>query len=224
MDEFIRQMNGRRGIFVTFEGIEGSGKSTQSRLLAAFLREKGVRVRLTREPGGSAIGDAIRAILLDPDRAEMAPHTELLLYGASRSQHVHEVLMPALECGEIVICDRFSDATVAYQGHGRRMDKALVRRLDEIASGGLRPDLTFLLDCQVEVGLARSWMRLHREEKEAEESRFEREDEAFHRRVREGYLELAKAEPHRIRIVDGTAPPETVQMEIRRCVLERLGM
>ena len=212
------------GILITVEGIEGSGKTTQLAALGAYLQAKGFPVRLTREPGGTPIGDAIRAILLRPDHADMAPMTELLLMGAGRAQHVHEVLRPGLGRGEVLLCDRFSDATLAYQGYGRGLDLERVRWVNEAATGGLKPDLTILLDCPVEMGLERSWARLREDGKAGEESRFEKEALEFHRRVREGYLHIARQEPDRVKVVDGGCPPEGVEEEIREHVCRRLGV
>jgi len=196
------------------EGIEGSGKTTQLADLAARLGGMGFSVRLTREPGGTPIGDAIRAILLQPNHSDMASLTELLLIGACRAQHVAQVLRPALNRGEIVLCDRFSDATMAYQGYGRGLDLELVRVVDAAATGGLKPRLTLLLDCPVNVGLERSWSRLKAEGKAHQEARFEREEMSFHLRVREGYLDLARRDPGRFRVIDGEQGSEGVQAEM----------
>ncbi len=209
---------------ITFEGIEGSGKSTQMAMLGEFLRKKGLRVEATREPGGTRIADAIRNILLSPEYREMADLTELFLYEACRAQHVHEFMRPLLEAGSILLCDRFSDSTLAYQGYGRGMDRGLVDRLNHVASGGLRPDLTILLDCPVEVGLRRSWERLQKEGNAKAESRFEQEEVGFHERVRAGFLAIAMEEPGRVKKVDGTARPEAVQEEIREIVVAHIGL
>ncbi len=205
-----------KGVFVTFEGIEGSGKSTQIYMLADYLRTAGRSVRLTREPGGTPIGDRIRKILLDPG-SRPDPKTELLLYAASRAQHLSEVILPGLEAGEIVLCDRFSDATIAYQGYGRGLDRAVIYELDRIVTSGLKPHLTILLDIDARKGLERARSRNSTEGLEAE-ARFENEDISFHERVRAGYLALAGQEPERIRIVDASRSPEDVHREIRKIV------
>ncbi len=188
-------------MFITFEGIEGCGKSTQARLLADRLHGEGFRVTLTREPGGAPIADKIRAILLDADNAAMTPLTELLLYAAARSQHLHDRVRPALEAGELVICDRFTDATMAYQGYGRGLDHHLIRQLNELATGGLVPTLTILMDCPVELGLGRALNRISGT-LGAKEERFEQESLQFHRAVRSGYLTQASNEPERFAVVD----------------------
>lgn len=202
-----------RGFFVTFEGIEGSGKSTQITLLAATLREQGRRVTLTREPGGTAIGDQIRRILLEPENQGLDPTAELLLYAASRAQHLKEVIRPALARGEIVLCDRFSDATLAYQGYGRGLDIDMIRGLDRLVTGGFLPDLTILLDVDSETGLRRARTRnattgLHAE------ARFENEALAFHQRVRDGYALLAKREPDRFRVVEALRGPDDIRPDV----------
>ncbi len=189
--------------FITFEGIEGCGKTTQVRLLAEFLTSRGHDVTVTREPGGCAIADQVRAILLDAENRALVPLAELLLYAAARAQHVEEVIRPALAAGGIVICDRFTDATVAYQGFGRSLDRELIDRLNGIATGGIRPDLTLLLDCPEETGLARAMERIN-SSAGAREERFEQESLRFHRAVRQGYLSLAEAEPHRFLVLDAT--------------------
>jgi len=206
-----------RGRFITFEGIEGSGKSSQIALLTDYLRSKHRAVSLTREPGGTPIGDQIRKILLDPANKALDPAAELLLYAASRAQHLKEVIGPALESGAIVLCDRFSDATIAYQGYGRRLDRDMIRSLDRMVTAGMRPDLTIVLDVDAAVGLARARGRNNLQGLEAE-ARFENETLAFHERVRQGYLALAKEEPTRIRIVDAALTPDRVQEKIREIV------
>ena len=195
--------------FITLEGIEGSGKTTQIALLAAWLREQGREVVQTREPGGCGIADAVRAILLDSANSAMKPRTELLLYAAARAQHVEEVVRPALARGAVVLCDRFTDATLAYQGYGRGLELQLIENLNAIAAGACRPDLTLLLDLPVEAGLGRALARIAATSGERED-RFEREALAFHQRVREGYLELARREPGRFRVVSAEGPPAAV--------------
>jgi dTMP kinase len=211
-----------RGTFVTFEGIEGSGKSTQIALVADYLSKQGRSATLTREPGGTPIGDHVRKVLLDPANTALAPKAELLLYAAGRAQHLDEIIVPALKAGRIVLCDRFSDATLAYQGYGRGLDLELIRDLDRLVTADLRPDLTILLDIDAAAGLSRARGRNSRGGLEAE-ARFENEHLSFHERVRQGYLDLARQEPGRFRIVDASPPPGTVQNEIRRIVDELLS-
>ena len=189
--------------FITFEGIEGCGKSTQVQLLAKALTSRDMDVVVTREPGGCAIADQIRNILLDAANSGLTPSAELLLYAAARAQHVAEVVRPALQAGRMVICDRFTDATVAYQGYGRGLDLATIARLNADASGGTRPDLTILLDCPVEIGLKRAFARIN-STAGAREERFELESTQFHQRVRDGYLTLAAEQPERFAVVDGS--------------------
>jgi dTMP kinase len=205
------------GAFITFEGIEGSGKSTQIALLHDHLVRMGRAVTLTREPGGTPIGDQIRKVLLDPANENLDATAELMLYAASRAQHLREVIRPALGEGRIVLCDRFSDATLAYQGYGRGLSVQTIRELDRIVTAGLRPDLTLLLDIDALAGLGRARGRnatqgLHGE------ARFENEDIAFHTRVRDGYNRLAGEEPGRICIVNAARAPQSVHEEILRIV------
>lgn len=206
-----------KGRFITFEGIEGSGKSTQIVMLADYLAARNRPVTLTREPGGTAIGDQVRKILLDPANKKLTPGAELLLYAAARAQHLEELIRPDLEAGNIVLCDRFSDATLAYQGFGRGLDRSMIRELDRLVTRGMRPDLTILLDIDVEAGLRRARGRNSSRGLETE-ARFENEDFVFHGRVREGYRELAEREPDRFRVVDASAAPEEIQERIRQIV------
>jgi dTMP kinase len=210
-----------KGTFITFEGIEGSGKSTQIALLANYLTARGVRHVLTREPGGTLIGDQVRKILLDPANRSLDPAAELLLYAASRAQHLREIIMPALADGTNVLCDRFSDATLAYQGYGRGLDIDMIRSLDRIVTAGMRPDLTLLFDIEAVSGIARARGRNNSRGLEAE-ARFENEELAFHERVRQGYLTLVAQEPERIRVVDASSSPEVIQAKVRKLVDERL--
>ncbi len=200
-------------MFITLEGPEGSGKSTQARLLAEFLRQSGEDVLLTREPGGTVIGDQIRTILHSHDNAAMTPAAELLLYNAARAQIVAEVIRPALAAGRSVLSDRYADSTIAYQGFGRELDLQLVRRITELATGGLKPDLTFLIDIPVDAGLARRRDGIGRG---GEWNRMDSLSREFYERVRSGYMELVRAEPDRWVVVDGTPDVETVQNELRR--------
>ena len=199
----------RAGFFVTFEGVEGSGKSTHLRLLARALREAGREVVETREPGGTSLGQSLRDLLLTPASAAPDPLAELLLYCADRAQHAAEVIRPALAAGRIVLCDRFSDSTIAYQGYGRGLDLDTVDTLDARARGGLEPDLTFLLDCPAEAGLARALAR------SGAADRFEQESIAFHEAVRRGFHALAAAAPRRYRVIDTTPPAAEVGEQIR---------
>jgi dTMP kinase len=210
-----------KGVFITFEGIEGSGKSTQAVLLAKYLTMHAKAVTLTREPGGTAAGDQIRKILLDPANKALAPRAELLLYAAARAQHLEELIRPELKAGKIVLCDRFSDATLAYQGYGRGLDEEMIRALDGMVTAGLRPDLTVLLDIEAAAGLARARGRNSSRGLEAE-ARFENEELAFHERVRQGYLALAKQEPGRFRVIDAARTPEEIQSGIRKIIDEIL--
>jgi dTMP kinase len=203
-----------KGLFITFEGIEGSGKSTQLVLLANTLQLRGMRVLLTREPGGTPIGDQVRKILLDPAHTALEPKAELLLYAASRAQHLSEAILPALAAGMIVLCDRFSDATLAYQGYGRGLDLELIRALDRIVCAGTKPDLTILFDIDAATGLARAHGRNASCGLQAE-ARFENEELAFHERVRQGYLALAKQQPDRVRVVDASLSPEEIQVKVQ---------
>lgn len=209
------------GTFITFEGIEGSGKSTQIAQLANYLTARGIRNVLTREPGGTLIGDQVRRILLDPANRLLDPTAELLLYAASRAQHLREIILPALANGMMVLCDRFSDATLAYQGYGRGLDTEMIRSLDRIVTAGMRPALTLLLDIEATTGIARARGRNNSRGLEAE-ARFENEELAFHERVRQGYLTLVAQEPDRIRVVDASGTSEAVQEQVRNIVDERL--
>ncbi len=204
-----------RGLFITFEGVEGSGKSTQLRRLAEFLRGTGQQVVETREPGGTILGEAIRAVLLSARNREMAPETELFLYLASRAQLTREVIIPALREGVIVLCDRFADATTVYQGYGRGLDLHLIAAMNRCAIEGLVPDLTFLLDLDPVEGLSRVRERRQTSLLDPPLDRLEAEAIEFHDRVRKGYLALAKAEPHRFRVIDARGSEGTVAQAIR---------
>jgi len=201
-------------MFITFEGIEGSGKTTQIVRLYEFLKKSGRDCVMTREPGGTAIGRKIRAILLDPQSAAMDPITELLLYTADRVQHANEILLPLLSVGKTVLCDRYFDATIAYQGYARGLDIELINRLHQSLLQGLKPDVTILLDLEPEKGLSRAWRQLNSGMRVENERRFEEEALAFHRQVREGYLVLARNEPARFRVIDAGQTETRVQEEI----------
>jgi dTMP kinase len=196
-------------LFITFEGMEGCGKTTQIRRLNRSLRKRGIPCLATLEPGGTEVGRKIRKILLDSRNKRLTPLAELMLYAADRAQHVQEVINPALRKGLWVLCDRFFDATVVYQGFARKQDEGLIEFLNEKATEGLVPELTFLLDCPVKVGLTRATARNNRGQ-----DRFEREKVAFHRKVREGYLELSRRYRKRFVVIDATAERNTVEMEI----------
>ena len=204
-------------LFITFEGVEGSGKTTQIRRLKRYLTQKGIPCKVTREPGGCPIGERIRKVLLNPDHREMTPLSELFLYEASRTQHVKEVIEPLLKRGTVVLCDRFTDASIAYQGYGRKVDLSWVVRLNRLSSEGIQPDVTFLLDCPIDLGLKRAIQRNRTLKKEREE-RFEREDIEFHRRVRKGYLAIARKEPGRVKVIDTRQGEERVFEKIRKIV------
>jgi dTMP kinase len=203
------------GVFITFEGIEGCGKSTQARRLARRLQLGGIPAVLTLEPGGTAIGATIRNILLSSQNRQLSSLTELLLYAADRAQHVEQVIEPALKAGKWVISDRFMDATVVYQGYGRGQDMPFIHLLNEKATSGLRPDRTFLLDCPVEIGLARA-MKREKESALQGQDRFEQEKRPFHEAVRQGYLTLASREPDRIVVMDGTRSPDDLEEQVMR--------
>jgi dTMP kinase len=207
---------GMKGLFITFEGIEGSGKSTQIKLLTGELNRRGVPWLLTREPGGPPISEAVRKILLKPEFCEMLPETELLLYMASRAQHTGEWILPALKEGRMVLCDRYYDSTVAYQGAARDLDQAWISQLTLFSTYNTVPDLTFLLDLPVSEGFKRIGERSL--------DRLEREDVSFHERVRAQYLEIARQEPERYIVLDGTAPVEDLRRVILTRVLDRIGV
>ncbi len=202
-------------MFITLEGPDGSGKSTQASLLVEYLRQGGRDVHATREPGGTSIGDQVRQILANLENTAMHPRTEILLFQASRAQHVEQVIRPHLEQGGIVVCDRYADSTLAYQGYGHQVDLERLRAIVDFATGGLKPDLTFLLDIDVEVGL-------RRRTKSGEWNRLDAYELAFHQRVRQGYFELARLEPARWVILDGGRPVDVVQADIQKVAMERL--
>jgi dTMP kinase len=210
-------------LFITFEGIEGSGKTTQIRRLRRYLTQKGVPCKVTREPGGCPISEKIRKILLNPVHHEMVPLTELFLYEASRAQHVEEVIEPLLKKGITVLCDRFSDATSAYQGFGRKLDLGLVEDFNRLSTQSIKPDITFLLDCPSDMGLKRAIQRNQTLKKEKEE-RFEREKIQFHHRVRKGYLSIAKKEPHRVKVINTRQGEEKTFEKIRQVVDKLIGV
>ncbi len=195
------------GKFITIEGTEGVGKTTNIAFIENWLRTRNIDFTSTREPGGTPLAEEIRDILLTPRSESMAVATELLLMFAGRAQHLNKVILPTLETGQWVICDRFTDATYAYQGFGRGMDHELIRRLENLVQGDLRPDFTLILDVPVELGLQRAGQR-------SSPDRFEQEEIAFFERVRQGYLTLAKTQPRRYRVVDASGSIDNVQADI----------
>lgn len=201
-------------LFITFEGPDGCGKTTQARLLAEFLRARGYAIELTREPGGTAIGEQIRNVILSTRNRAMRAETEVLLFSAARAQIVAALIRPALAAGKIVLCDRYYDSTFAYQGYGLGLDLNALRAITRFATGGLVPDVTFYVDVPAEIGLARR--------QRGETNRLDQKDVEYHTRVRNGYLELARAEPARFVIVDGTRAIEQVQRDIRAHLLRVL--
>ncbi len=198
----------RQGLFITFEGSEGVGKTTQIKLFSQWLQQQGREVLLTREPGGTELGEAVRELLLSKDYPAMHSDTELLLMFAARAEHIHRVIKPALKAGKVVISDRFTDASFAYQGAGRGLPFSHIAELKQWVQQGLEPQLTFLLDLPVEEGLARARSR-------AELDRFESQQLAFFEKVREGYLKIARAEPQRVKVIDATLGMEAVAQQVR---------
>jgi dTMP kinase len=210
--------------FVTFEGGDGTGKTTQIHALESYLIARGQPCLMTREPGGTSLGSMIRRVLLEVGDQPIAPSTELFLYLADRAQHVFEIIRPAIEAGKVVLCDRFTDSTLAYQGYGRGLDLQLLRQFNGVANSGVCPDLTFLLDCPVQVGLARTANRQARSHAdEPREDRFEREKLEFHEKVRAGFLEMARLEPARFRIIDATRSVAEVSLEIKGIIDQALN-
>jgi dTMP kinase len=212
------------GWFITFEGVEGSGKTTQIRLAGEFLREKGLPVTMTQEPGGTPLGERIREILLNQTGFDISGEAEVFLFAAARAQHTAAVIQPALETGQIILCDRFSDATIAYQAYGRGLPLEAVREICRIASRGLSPHLTLLFDLPVEKGLERAFSRIAGRKEDSREDRFEREHLDFHRRIREGYLTIARQEPGRVKIIDASRDIESTRREVRAILSSFLGV
>jgi len=207
---------------ISFEGGDGSGKSTQLSLLADYLSSRGRACVCTREPGGTNLGKMIRKALLEVGDEQISSRTEVFLYLADRAQHVQKIVQPALASGKIVLCDRFTDSTLAYQGYGRGADLSALRQMNLIASGGIIPDLTLLLDCPVKLGLSRTARRIEAQRTtQSPEDRFEREEVEFHERVRRGFQELARAEPERIHVLDASGPIEKVHEQIKQ-IVERI--
>ena len=209
-----------RGKFITFEGLDGCGKSTQLEKLAVALRERGIDVVTTREPGGTAIGERIREVLLSSRTAGLDAHAEMALMFASRAQLIAEVIRPALDSGRWVLCDRFTDSTEAYQGGGRELGSDAVLQLHELLCGGLWPDLTILMDSDVGSSVRRA--RRRNKDTENDENRFEKESQAFFTRVREGFLAIARREPRRVVVIDARPKIDVVHEEILKVVQEKV--
>jgi dTMP kinase len=201
-----------KGLFITLEGPDGSGKSTQVGKIADYLKEKGVAFIQTREPGGTAISDKIRELILDPAHQEMADMTEILLYAASRAQHVHEKIVPALNEGKVVLCDRFVDASIAYQGYGLQTGAQTVSRINEFATTGIKPDRSYLIDVSPETGRSRMEARYSG----IQLDRIEQKDFSYHNRVRDGFHRLAGEHPERIKVINGEQGTEEVFEEIKK--------
>lgn len=203
-------------MFITLEGIDGTGKSTQFRLLVRYLRRRGYRVCATREPGGTKVGEKVRSILLASRTGKLAPLAELALMYAARGQHLEEVVRPALARGEVVVSDRFNDASFAYQGYGRQLGVATVQAFDRVVCGRTQPDLTLIFDLDPRLALARAHGREAR--RNSRHGRFEAQGVAFHQRVRRGYLEIARRDPARVRVVNASLSVEEVQAKVRELV------
>lgn len=204
-----------KSAFITVEGVDGSGKTTQVRLLREYLDQEGVPYVFVREPGGTRVGEQIRPIILSPDNPEMTPETEALLYAAARAQLVREVILPALWSGKTVLCDRFVDSSLCYQGHGAGVDLEFVREINRVASAGLRPELTILFDLPPEEGERR---------RGNPGDRIERRDSSYHQRVRQCYLDLARVEPDRITVIDARQTVEEIHRQVRDLVRRALGI
>jgi dTMP kinase len=198
------------GVFITLEGIDFCGKSTQAKKLAAYLKRKGYPVLLVREPGGDKVAERIRRVLLSRENSEMTALTELLLYEAARSQLTEKVILPALRQNKVVVCDRYADSTLAYQGYGRGLSKSTIGRLNQIATSGLSPDLTILLDVPVSVSAKRRKLEGRKSD------RLEREKRGFHQRIREGFLKIAEGNRKRIRVLDGTGDVDRTWREVKK--------
>jgi dTMP kinase len=204
-------------LFITLEGVEGCGKSTQARLLARRLEKEGYLCLLTREPGGTPIGQEIRQVILHPRHHQMSPEAELGLYFSDRAQHLREVVWPAIAAGKIVVCDRFTDSTIAYQGYGRKLSLRMIRSLDRIMTGTYRPNVTLFLDLPIEAGLERARARNHKEAL-LDEGRFEAEEIEFHERVRAGYMKMVRREPDRFIVVPVEGNKKKVQESVWKAV------
>ncbi len=210
-------------MFITLEGIEGSGKTTQVRHLVDFMQKMGYECLVTREPGGTKVGQKIRTILLDPENTDIDPLTELLLYAADRAQHIRQIIAPALSQGKTVICDRFWDATTVYQGYARGLKLKTIHRLHRIVLDDLMPDLTLLFDLPVSTGLSRALRAVDCGDRDGSETRFEREALVFHERVRNGYLTLAQMAPDRFRIIDAAMNETEVRAQMFHAVNQHIS-
>jgi dTMP kinase len=214
----------QRGKFITFEGLDGCGKSTQLARLAEKLTLQGFSVVVTREPGGTDAGEKIRRLLLDTRTSGLAPMAELALMFASRAQHIQEVILPGLDAGQIVLCDRFTDSSEAYQGGGRKLGSTPVLELHRVLSGDLKPDLTILMDSDVDSSVERARRRnVARGTSDRDEGRFEKENRAFFTRVRNAYLEIAKREPERVAVIDARGTPDRTHTKILQTVLAKIS-
>ncbi len=218
-------MTGQKGIFITFEGGEGSGKTTQVNRLAQFLTDKDRKVLTTREPGGTAEGEKIREWLVQREGGDWTPMAECLLLFAARTMHVEKIIQPALTKGKIVISDRFTDSTRAYQGHGHKFPLETIESLNKMVMGDFKPDITFLLDIEVKKGLARSGRRMAAEALHIKqtEDRFENMEMEFHERLRQGFLDIAKKDKKRVHIIDATLAVEEMTAKIQKIILEKIG-
>ena len=205
-----------KGLFISFEGIEGCGKSTQAKLLESWLKAQGFKVVLTREPGGPSISEKIRRILLDNRNRGMSDLTELLLLQASRAQHLAQAIIPALKAGKVVICDRFADSSTAYQGYGRGLDLEMVQKLNQIAVNGHWPQLTLVLDLPVVKGFSRAKGRRRNFD------RMETQALRFHKKVRDGFKAIAQGDPRRVKLLDGSQPPDVIHAAVRQLVLNAM--
>jgi dTMP kinase len=217
IEGFVFSANNKKPMFITLEGPDGSGKTSQIGPLVEFLHQKGYQVLTTREPGGTEISSQVRTILMDLKNQGMNPRTEILLFCAARAQLVEEVIRPHLAHGEIVLCDRYADSTLAYQGYGHGVDLDFLRRLLDFTTGGLWPDLTLLLDIDPEEGLKRRRVGY------AEWNRLDDYALSFHRRVQAGYHELVRREPGRWRVIDASQPSDKVQLSLQEAILARLS-
>jgi len=208
-------------MFITFEGIEGTGKTTQIQKVKKYFESRGKKVFLTLEPGGSRVGQELRKMLLHVDNKDITPITELFLYLADRAQHIAQVIRPELEAGRVVLCDRFADSTIVYQGYGRGLDTKILQQLNEVAVDGLWPDLTVVLDIDPEMGLKRATLRNKEDGKAKKEGRFEAEHISFHKRIREGYLTWAAVNRDRIKVADASSTPDEVFERIKAIIDRR---
>jgi dTMP kinase len=209
---------------ITFEGIEGSGKSTQIKLVAEYFVKKNVPIIVTQEPSGTDIGRKIGSILFNSEHYYMCPETEMFLFCAARAQHVREKIMPALEQNKVVLCDRFSDATYAYQGAGRGLDHEFIKLINDYSALHLKPGLTLLFDLPVEIGLQRATDRNNRLKEPSSIDRFERENIDFHRRIREGYLNILRNDPQRFRLIDANQDINAIQGEVRQHISDFINL